>query len=180
MSRPANSYLTLIQENARGHRTKAEIEQRKKGEEALLTKVKMREFPETKENPKAHLEYKRVSNLMKKIEKDDDLFSAVINRYCMLKAECDEIKERSETLYGTIQQLQRQWESGESELKEEQYFSLQAKLTAQYLAAEKSLSPKRKMLFDIEKENLMTIAGSIRCVPKQVIKDDDDDDDLYN
>ena len=109
MSRPANSYLTLIQENTRGHRTKAEIEQRKKGEEALLTKVKMREFPETKENPKAHLEYKRVSNLMKKIEKDDDLFSAVINRYCMLKAECDEIKERSETLYGTIQQLQRQW-----------------------------------------------------------------------
>ena len=179
MSRPAKSYLQLISENDISKKSKAEIEQRKKGEESLLTKVKMREFPETKENPKAHLEYKRVSNLMKKIEKDDDLFSAVINRYCMLKAECDEIKERSETLYGTIQQLQREWESGESELKAEQYFNLQAKLTAQYLSTEKALSPKRKMLFDIEKENLMTIAGSIRCVPKQVIKDDDTDDDLF-
>ena len=80
MSRPAKSYLQLISENDISKRSKAEIEQRKKGEEALLTKVKMREFPETKENPKAHLEYKRVSNLMKKIEKDDDLLSAVINR----------------------------------------------------------------------------------------------------
>ena len=180
MGRPAKSYLALIQSNDISKKSKAEIEQRKKGEESLLSKVKMREFPETKANPKADLEYKRISKLMKKIEKDDDLFSAVINRYCMLKAECDEIKERSETLYGTIQQLQRQWESGESELEEKEYFNLQAKLTAQYLSAEKSLSPKRKMLFDIEKENLMTIAGSIRCVPKQVIKDDDTDDDLYN
>ena len=180
MSRPANSYLTLIQENTRGHRTKAEIEQRKKGEEALLTKVKMREFPETKANPKADLEYKRISKLMKKIEKDDDLFSSVINRYCMLKAECDEIIERRETIYGTIQQLQEKWNSGTSELTEEAYFNLQAKLTAQYISMDKSLGPKRKEMFSIEKENLMTIAGSIRCVPKQVIKDDDTDDDLYN
>ena len=43
-----------------------------------------------------------------------------------------------QALYGTIQQLQRQWESGESELEEKEYFNLQAKLTAQYLSAEKS------------------------------------------
>ena len=180
MSRPAKSYLQLISENNISKKSKAEIEQRKKGEESLLSKVKLREFPETKENPKAHLEYKRVSNLLKKIQKDDDMFSAVINRYCMLKAECDEIKERAETLYGTIQQLQEKWNSGTSELTEEQYFSLQAKLTAQYLAADKSLSPKRKMMFDIEKENLFTIASAIRCVPKQVTKDDDKDDDLFD
>ena len=96
MGRPAKSYLALIQSNDISKKSKAEIEQRKKGEESLLSKVKMREFPETKANPKADLEYKRISKLMKKIEKDDDLFSSVINRYCMLKAECDEIIERRE------------------------------------------------------------------------------------
>ena len=180
MGRPAKSYLALIQSNDISKKSKAEIEQRKKGEESLLSKVKMREFPETKANPKADLEYKRISKLMKKIEKDDDLFSSVINRYCMLKAECDEIIERRETIYGTIQQLQEKWNSGTSELTEEAYFNLQAKFTAQYISMDKSLGPKRKEMFSIEKENLMTIAGSIRCVPKQVIKDDDTDDDLYN
>ena len=179
MGRPAKSYLALIQSNDISKKSKAEIEQRKKGEESLLSKVKMREFPETKVNPKADLEYKRISKLMKKIEKDDDLFSSVINRYCMLKAECDEIIERRETIYETIQQLQEKWNSGTSELTEEAYFNLQAKLTAQYISMDKSLGPKRKEMFSIEKENLMSIAGSIRCVPKQVIKDDDADDDLF-
>ena len=59
-----------------------------------------------------------------------------------------------------------------------EYFSLQAKLTAQYLAADKQLSPKRKMMFDIEKENLMTIAGALRTIPKSPEKEDDDND-LY-
>ena len=72
------------------------------------------------------------------------------------------------------------YEKDENFMDKAEYFSLQAKLTAQYLAADKQLSPKRKMMFDIEKENLFTIASALRCVPKSNDKEEDDDNDLYN
>ena len=179
MSRPAKSYLQLIREN-KSHRTKEELEIRKKGEESLLSKVKIKEFKETKSNKIAHAEFKGIIRLLEKVEKNDDLFAGAINRYCCLRAECIEIDERRETLYKNIQDLQNEYEKDENFMDKAEYFSLQAKLTAQYLAADKQLSPKRKMMFDIEKENLLTIASALRCVPKSPDKEEDDDDDLYN
>lgn len=179
MTRPAKSYLQLIKEN-KSHRTKEELETRKKGEEALLSKVKIKEFKETKANKIAHAEFRRVTGLLEKIEKNDDLFAGAINRYCCLRAECLEINERRETLYKNIQDLQNEYEKDNKFMDKAEYFSLQAKLTAQYLAADKQLSPKRKLMFDIEKENLFTIAGALRCIPKSPDKEEDDDNDLYN
>ena len=178
MTRPAKSYLQLIKEN-KSHRTKEELEIRKKGEEALLSKVKIKEFKETKANKIAHTEFRRITGLLEIIEKNDDLFAGAINRYCQLKAECLEINERRETLYKNIQDLQNEYEKNNNFMDKVEYFILQAKLTAQYLACDKQLSPKRKMMFDIEKENLMTIAGALRAIPKSPEKEDDDDD-LYN
>ena len=41
-----------------------------------------------------------------------------------------------------------------------------ARLSSLYLAYDKQVMNKRKMLFDIEKENIMTVAGALRSVPK--------------
>ena len=38
------------------------------------------------------------------------------------------------------------------------------------LALDKQVQAKRKMLLDIEKENIMTIASSLRSVPKKTEK----------
>ena len=47
MSRPPKPFSVLKSEG-RSHRTKSELEQRRKGEEALLTGVPIRERPEVK------------------------------------------------------------------------------------------------------------------------------------
>lgn len=177
MARASKSYLQLITEN-KSHKTKKELEQRKKSEEKLLTNVKLKEDKMVKNNPISHKEFKRISTLLDTIDKNDDLLSGPINRYCILKAECAQLVERSETLYKNIQDLQQAWNSKESALTPSNYFELKAKLQAQYNASLKGLRPKRKMMFDIEKENLMTIAGALRIIPMSPEKEDDDDD-LY-
>ena len=42
------------------------------------------------------------------------------------------------------------------------------------IALEKQIMNKRKMTLDIEKENLMTISGALRSIPKKVTNDDGD------
>jgi hypothetical protein len=38
-------------------------------------------------------------------------------------------------------------------------------------AADRQIQVKRKMLFDIERENIMTIAAALRSIPKKEVKD---------
>ncbi|MDE7185133.1 MAG: hypothetical protein K2O40_11855 [Lachnospiraceae bacterium] len=98
MSRPPKPFSVLKSEG-RSHRTKAELEQRRKGEEALLTGVPIRERPEVKSSERAHAEFQKINKLLKKIEKNDALFEGVISRYCILVAECAEFEEQRERCY---------------------------------------------------------------------------------
>lgn len=79
MARPSKPYV-VIKGEKKSHRTKAELEQRKRGEESLLTGIKIKENPEVRKNEEAHKEYLRVKKLLKAIEKEDELYGAVINR----------------------------------------------------------------------------------------------------
>ena len=45
---------------------------------------------------------------------------------------------------------------------------------------DKQLQSKRMMMFNIEKENLMTISSSLRCVPKKQTKKEKEDNDLFD
>ena len=182
MGRAAKSYLQLIDKNAPGHRTKAEIKIRKKGEESVLSKVKIKEAAETKKNPIAHKEFKRIVTLLKNIQKDDDLYSGPINRYCMLKAECIEFIEKRERFYENLNRLTIEYESQqyEEQMSMTEYHNLQCKMQNQILSLDKQVQNKRKMMLDIEKENLMTIASAIRSIPKTPVKEDDKDDSLFD
>ena len=147
----------------KSHRTKKELRQRKKAEEDLLTGNELKEAKEVKENKLAHKEFLRIGNLLKKIEKNDDLYSGVINRYCMLSAECKEFEEKRETIFRRQQELEER--SGEMEFTD--YLRMQNDLSKMLLSYDRQVQAKRKMMFDIEKENIMTIASALRSIPKK-------------
>lgn len=162
MPTPAKPVMILKNEK-KSHRTKAELRMREKAEEELLTGISLKEFSEVKRNLKAHKEFLRISKLLKSINKADDLYSGTINRYCLIVAECEECENEKQLLENQKQELI----ANKNEMKIEVYFSLYNDITKQIIAFDRQLQAKRKMLFDIEKENIMTIASSLRSIPKK-------------
>lgn len=161
----------VIAMEGKSHRTKAELNLRKQGEESLLTSEKIKERNETKNDKTAHKEFLRVEKLLEKIEKNDALYEPVINRYCMIQSECSELVERRETLNSIILELKKEIhelpEAEKADFLNELSRNI-VKIAAQMNTCDKLLAQKRKMLFDIEKENIMTIASALRSIPKTV------------
>lgn len=174
MATPPKPYLVLKNEK-KSHRTKAELKQRKKAEEALATGVALKERPEVKADPVAHKEFLRINKLLKNIEKNDAIYESIINRYCMIQAECAMFDERREELYVLIHELKKEYYSVTENMDpvEKGSFLLEyskniSKLSTTMINLDKQVQTKRKMLLDIEKENIMTIAAALRSIPKKV------------
>ena len=166
--------FTVLKAEKKSHRTKAELKQRQKGEEALATGVALRERPEVKSNPAAHKEFLRINKLLKKIEKNDAIYESIINRYCMLQAECKDFEEKRESFYKDIQELTEDKERliNEGEISLSTYYRMKNNMQTQIIALDRQVQAKRKMLLDIEKENIMTIAAALRSIPKKVEQDE--------
>ena len=173
MPTPAKPYVVLKNER-KSHRTKAELSARKQGEESLLTSEALKERAEVKENKTAHKEFKRIEKLLTNIEKNDAIYEAVINRYCMLQAECKEVEERRIMYTTLVEEIRNALPIMSKEDTENYLLELTeiskslSKITAQINACDRILGTKRKMLLDIEKENVMTIASALRSIPKNV------------
>jgi hypothetical protein len=150
-------------ELVKGHRTKAEIETRKEAEKALLTGTPLKEWNNTKNNKTAHKEFLRIKKLLQAINKDDGLHESVINRYCLIIAECNDFEEKREKFYNNLEAL----EDKSSDMEIVDYFKLQAQMQKNIIDLDKQVQAKRKMLLDIEKENIMTIASALRSIPKK-------------
>lgn len=168
MGRPPKPF-TVISSEKKSHRTKAELESRKKAEESLVTGVKMKVRPEVKADEVAHKEYKRIAKLLRSIEKDDDLFGACINRYCQMFAECKDFEIKREDFARRAQELEARENEilSSEEMSVREYYSMLATLQSQVIALDKQIQAKRKMMFDYEKENLMTVAAGLRNIPKK-------------
>lgn len=173
MPTPPKPYAVLIGEK-KSHRTKRELSQRKSGEEALLTGQKIAERAEVKNNKTAHKEFRRIVKLLENIQKNDAIYEPIINRFCMIQAECQDMEEKRETCYQIICNMDAVFreEINNAPLEE------RAKLIRSYakaynesikslLSIDSQIQAKRKMLFDIEKENAMTIAAALRTIPKK-------------
>ena len=162
MARPSKP-AAVIQLEGKSHRTKAELRQRRNAEADLLTGKAIAEVQEVKDNAFAHKEFLRIRKLLQAIGKDDDLYSGVINRYCMLAAECREFEEKRERIYQ--RQIELEERSGEMEFLD--YLKMQNDLAKTLISYDRQVQAKRKMMFDIEKENIMTIASALRSIPKK-------------
>ena len=51
-----------------------------------------------------------------------------------------------------------------------EYYNLELGMQKNLISMDKQVQTKRKMLLDIEKENIMTIASALRSVPKKTEK----------
>ena len=174
MPTPAKPFKVLTTEN-KSHRTKAELKMREEGEKALSTEIELKERKEVKQNKVAHKEFKRIEKLLKNIGKNDAIYESVINRYCLLQAECFDLEERREEFYKLIFDLKAEMTSVTDKMDYDEdiatykleYAKAIAKITNSMMAIDKQIASKRKMLLDIEKENVMTIASALRSIPKK-------------
>lgn len=138
-----------------------------------MTGEKLKERKEVKSDPVAHKEFLRIKNSLKNRE-NDDLYSSVINRYCQLYAECKDFEEKREAIYKQLLDLQENCQKmiDEEEMTMKEYYNLELGMQKNLVSLDKQVQAKRKMLLDIEKENIMTIASALRSVPKKTEKKD--------
>lgn len=183
MPTPPKPALVLVQEN-KSHRTKAEIKQRENAEASTLTGSRIRIWPEVKANETAKKMFGRIRGLLKKINKDDALYENVINRYAQLYAECLEFEKRREEFFESKVELERDYretDEKESELTAAKYYKLLVDIQKNIVALDRQIQIKRKMMLDIEKESLMTVAAALRSIPKAPLKEKaDDNEDMFD
>lgn len=160
MARPSKP-LALVQ----GHRTKEEKAVREEAEKALLTNIEMREWPETKKKVVAHKEFIRLKAVFAAIKKDDALHEGVINRYCVLTAECKDYEAMRASLMSDIRKLAKAYKNKEFDFIT--FMDHKDRVRGSIFACDKKIMDIRKMLLSIEKENVMTIASALRSVPKE-------------
>lgn len=166
MGRPPKPYAVIVNEG-KSHRTKAELEARKNGEAAFATGEPLREKPETKDNVIAHKEFLRLKKLYTTIGKWDAIYENIINRYCMLYAECREFEEKRERFYRDLWEMEEDKDAGRFDEEISTYYRLKNAIQKNIIDLDKQVQAKRKMLMDIEKESIMTIASSLRNVPRK-------------
>ena len=166
--------FSVLKSEGKSHRTKKELKLREQGEKALSTGTALKARSEVKKNKIANKEFKRINELLKKIEKNDAIYEAVINRYCLIYAECIDFEDKKNKLYELVEKLENQFEESveylekEDLVKETRKFAKSiSEIMASIVDLDKQLQPKRKMLLDIEKENIMTIASALRIIPKK-------------
>ena len=158
--------VAVIRKEGKSHRTKAELNAREKGEAAFATGIPIKEKEETKKNVVAHKEFLRVPKLWSKIEKCDALYENIINRYCLLYAECRDFEEKRERFYRDLWEMEEGKENGDFEDSPRTYYKLKNDIQKNIVNLDKQVQAKRKMMMAIEKESIMTLAAAMRSVPK--------------
>jgi len=156
----------LIKLEGKSHRTKAELTAREKAESQLLTGISLKAWPEVRADKVANKEFNRVKKLLKIICHDDALHEAVINRYCLLTAECKQIEQTVGQLGTEMVELTEAYRSGQIDFLG--YVQEKGNIHDRIIAWDKKLMDKRKMLLQIERENIMTILATLRAIPKKL------------
>jgi len=144
------------------HMANTDKDYRAEAEESLLTGETWREYPEVKANITAHRFFRRLTDLYSRIEKNDAMTEPIINRYCMMQAECYDFETKREKFNDNLDALM-----GNDELDVETKYRLEAQMQQSIIGVDKQLMAKRKMLLDIEKETLMTLKAQLLSIPKK-------------
>lgn len=174
MARPSKP-MSVIQMEKKSHRTKEELASRKRAEDQMLAGDKIRKFPEVRENRKASMEWDRITEILDRIDKNDRTYETVINRYCLMLAECRDMEKLKKTIEKSIKNLIKAFkeqvlaEVSPTEKAEllinftEQMY----KMSATLIKYDREIEKKRAMLLAIEKESGMTLAAMLRTIPKE-------------
>ena len=158
--------LAILKAEGKSHRTKAELKQREQGEKSVLTGKKMKAREEVKSNHLAYAEFKRLATVLDGIDKNDSVYEVVINRYCLLYAETVEMQKERQRYTELIETVAERCEK----VEDDKTLIKLVKSLSNINKLDSTLQAKRKMMLDIEKENIMTIASALRSIPKKVEK----------
>ena len=174
MARPSKP-VSVIQMEDKAHRTKKELASRKRAEDGMQSGEQIKKFPEIKENKKASMEWDRVTGLLDKIGKNDRMYETVINRYCLILAECRDLENFRKTVKTNMKNMNTLFKENvlaEMNIEEKAELSIEfadkmARLSATLIKYDKEIDKKRAMLLAIEKESGMTMAAMLRSIPKE-------------
>jgi len=155
---------------AKGHRTIAEKKARMRKEADLLTGSAFQEWPEVRANPIAHKRFVKTKNLFASNGKDDALLEPVINRYCLMLAECEDLNKIMSDAMNDVKQL-----IDDDSIEFLEKMDMNDRIMSRYFTANKNVVTKRKMLLDIEKENGMTLLSQLRTTTKKPKEEKRDD-----
>ena len=145
-----------------GHISNEQKDMIRKNEESLLTGESWKEYPTVKKSRTAHRFFKRLTDLYALIDKNDAMSEPVINRYCLLQAECEDFERKRELFSDNLDALIENTEMDDSEK-----LRLEAQMQRSILDVDKQIMSKRTMLLNIEKETLMTLKAQIASIPKK-------------
>ena len=179
MAQVTKPMLIVKAEGNKNRLTKADMKVREEAEKSLATEESFKEWTNTKTNKVAHKEFLRLKRMFRKINKDDSLLEGIINRYCLIHSECFDFETKLQKTDAMIVKLEEKYDeldtdgSTFNELRE--FATSISGLTKQVIYLDKQIMAKRKMLLDIEKENIMTIAAQLRSIPKKEVKKGEED-----
>jgi hypothetical protein len=177
MPTPSKPIALIKQEGNRRRLSKKAIEHREKMENQLFTGVELKASEEVLNNTEAYKEFKRLKPLLKAINKDDELIGYIINQHCLLVSECFDLTTQRKTFLDNLEKFEDRIIDEEITFTDK--MKIKMGIQKQILDCDKALMNKRKMLFDIAKENIMTIAGALRSIPKKP-QEDEQIDNLSN
>ena len=160
---------------AKGHRTIAEKKARMRNEADLITGSSLQEWPEVYRDKIAHTRFVKTKNLLASIGKDDAMMEPVINRYCLILAECYECEVEDKRLHDMAEKL----EEREVDMDFTDYIKSAIAITKAIGANQSGLQTKRKMLLDIEKESGMTLMSQLKTTTKKTKVEKDDSGAMF-
>lgn len=160
MARPGKA-AEVIAAEGRSHRTKSEMKRRREAEKAALSGLPMHEEKAVAEDQIAHAEFQRVRKLLKAVGKNDAMYEAVINDYCMTKSDIARYTEMRNAAQRDADEIDSATEDPAERIK------LRDSLYKSILGFDRQIRAMQKRRFDIEKESGFTVAAALRAIPKK-------------
>jgi FAD/FMN-containing dehydrogenase len=154
--------IALI-DNSRARKTKAEIAARAAWEKSLSTDEHMRMPRSVKANKEAAEHWKRLLKILGSVGMNEAFYENVLGRYCLLLAEHDQLAEERTKRQAAVDELYAR----KDEMEAKDFFELLQSLAAMVDATDRKIVKKRDQLLAIEKENLLTVQGKLRAIPKK-------------
>lgn len=149
--RPSKPTQLLVLEG-KSHRTKEELEHRKKIEKSLYTGIGFKETPAVKSDPIAHKEFMRLKKLYAKIDYIDGLDEQIINRYCAMISQENAMQRLIEKMDEDVDQCDD--------------FADRMNLYKTIAGATAKLVQIRNMLIKIEDRLFLNPTTRIKSIPK--------------
>lgn len=152
--------VSLLRLEGKGHRTKAELDYRERGEKALKTGREFRMIPQVKADKIAHAEFTRLKRLFSKMEMElvEALDQQIINRYCLEVSHTFRLQEMLDRLTDDLDAA----ETVEDRLK----------IYPQIRSTNIAMSQNKELLLKYEDRLFLNPVSRIKAIPKTPPKEE--------